>query len=211
MNGNKKISKVEVLRDSIFRMDPSDFVSYYIFEPIPFIFEGNLSNWVQWKNKLAPKLGVDPYEIVLTGSAATGYSLSPSKKLRQFSGDSDIDVGIVSEYHFEIAWRFLRNMRSRWNELKPTQRENIRRHRENFIFSGTIAADRVLPELPFGKAWQNALDEMGRQSPTTDREVKLRIYKDYDALRNYHIDGILKLRIALIDTKDEEIISVVED
>lgn len=41
---------------------------------------------------------------------------------------------------------------------------------------------------------------MGRTAPTVGRDVKLRIYKDYDALRQYQARNIESLRNELGDT-----------
>jgi len=55
--------------------------------------------------------------------------------------------------------------------------------------------------LPFGKTWQRALDFMSEIHPTVGREVKLRIYKDYDSLRSYQASNIERLRNELGDTE----------
>ena len=67
-------------------------------------------------------------------------------------------------------------------------------HQKSYVFSGTIATDIILPVLPFGAVWQAALDRMAKLPPTVGRDVKLRIYKDYDALRHYQAMGIERLR-----------------
>ena len=59
--------------------EPKDFVSHYIFEPVPFAFNSDLSLWIGWKTTLARLLEVDPQDIVLIGTAAIGYSLNPHK------------------------------------------------------------------------------------------------------------------------------------
>ena len=84
-------------------------------------------------------------------------------------------------------------------------------HRKNYVFSGTIASDSILALLPFGHEWQRALDEMSKSPPTVGRAVKLRIYKDYDALRHYQALGIEKLRNELVETISLESEIPVED
>jgi hypothetical protein len=79
------------------------------------------------------------------------------------------------------------------------------------VFSGTIASDSILALLPFGSIWQSALDQMSRIPPTIDKAVKLRIYKDYDALRHYQASGIERLRSELGDTDAVEAEIPVED
>jgi hypothetical protein len=77
-------------------------------------------------------------------------------------------------------------------------------HQRNYVFSGTIATDSILPLLPFGPRWQVGLDAMGAIEPTVGREVKLRIYKDYDSLRHYQARGIELLRNDLLIAEGAE-------
>ncbi len=188
---------VEALHSALLEKEPKDFVSHYIFEPVPFAFNSDLSSWIRWKTSLARLLEVDPQDIVLIGTAALGYSLNPNKNYKIFDDTSDIDCGVISQYHFEIAWRYLRQIRPSWLSLPSLSKRAIEMHRKNYVFSGTIASDSILALLPFGPKWQSALDEMSKSPPTVGRAVKLRIYKDYDALRHYQAFGIEKLRTAL--------------
>jgi hypothetical protein len=192
---------VASLHQALLEKEPKDFVSHYIFQPIPFVFSSDLAIWITWKTTLARLLDVDAQDIVLTGSAAIGYSLNPWKNFKAFDHASDIDCGVISQYHFDLAWRYLRQLRPSWLSLPGASKRAIVMHQNNYVFSGTIATDVILSLLPFGSAWQSALVEMGRTSPTIGRDVKLRIYKDYDALRHYQARNIESLRNALGDTR----------
>ncbi|MDH2314002.1 hypothetical protein [Methylobacterium brachiatum] len=185
------------LFDELVGKPPRDFVSHYLFEPIPFIFRGDLAAWINWKTILSSKLEVDPRNIVLTGSAAIGFSLSPMKGYRPFSGRSDVDCGIISEFHFDLAWRHLRQSAAVSSSISGDVRKAVNSHKVNHIFTGTIAANKILPILPFGQTWMAALTDMSQIEPTVGRDVKLRIYKDFDALRFYQSDNIGRLRDAL--------------
>lgn len=160
--------------------------------------------WVSWKTLLARGLDVDPHDIVLTGSAAIGFSLNPYKHFSAFSNESDIDCGVISPYHFDLAWRHLRQLRPSWLSLPSASRRAIERHRTNYVFTGTIATDSILPILPFGAIWQGALETMAGQIPTEGRDVKLRIYKDYDALRQYQAFNIGNLRAKILSDTEEQ-------
>src|SRR5690606_27022468 len=87
---------------------PDEFVENHLFDCIPALFEGDRNDYVSWKRELAKQLEVDAACVTLVGSAAIGISLNPSKNFREFNDDSDIDVAIVSHYHFTVAWRYLR-------------------------------------------------------------------------------------------------------
>ena len=192
------------LHDAIKQREPREFVSRFLFEPIPFAFSNDIDQWIAWKSNLAERLEVDPYDLVLTGSGAIGFSLNPAKNYRAFDDNSDIDVGVISAHHFEVAWRYLRQLRPSWLTLPKEARSAIESHRKNYVFSGTIATDSILALLPFGQVWQEALDGMASVTPTNGREVRLRIYKDFDALRAYQAYGIGRLRDDLLEKGDEE-------
>lgn len=196
---------VEKLHEQIAARDDRAFVSLYIFESIPQIFNGDLDNWVHWKSSLGEKIEVDPRDIVLTGSAAVGYSLNPSKKFKRFDYNSDIDLGIVSNHHFDLAWRYLRHRRVEWLTISRAIKDAIKDHKSNYVFSGTIAADRILPLLPFGIQWQKALDDMSKSAPTAGREIKLRIYKDFECLRYYQCNSVRSARELALATKKDPI------
>lgn len=195
---------VAALQAAILKRNPAEFVSHYIFEPIPFAFSSDMEAWVSWKTLLARGLEVDPHDIVLTGSAAIGFSLNPRKNFAAFSTASDIDCGVISPYHFDIAWRHLRQLRPSWLSLPNASRRAIEMHRKNYVFTGTIATDSILPILPFGAVWQSALATMAEQPPTEGRDVKLRIYKDYDALRQYQALNITNLQATLLSDTEEQ-------
>lgn len=195
------------LHSALVAKEPTDFVSHFIFEPVPYAFEGNLTTWIEWKTTLANAIEVDPRDIVLTGSAAIGFSLNPRKDFKAYDEKSDIDCGVVSQYHFELAWRYLRQLRPSWLSLPNVSKRAIETHRKNYVFSGTIATDSILAILPFGDVWQSALETMSTLPPTVGRDVKLRIYKDYDALRHYQANNIANLRGNILsEFPDESII-----
>ncbi len=66
-------------------------------------------------------------------------------------------------------------------------------HKRGLIFSGTVATDKLLGVMPFGKAWLAAVGIMATVDPTRDRSIKLRIYTDYEALRAYQTTSVTKL------------------
>jgi hypothetical protein len=196
------------LQSALLNHEPGDFVSHFLFEPIPFIFNGDLKLWIDWKSHLGSLIDIDPYDMVLTGSSAVGFSLNPNKNFKRFDENSDIDCGIVSNYYFDVAWRYLRNAQTNWLSLPGSTKKAIKDHRQHFVFMGTIATDRILGQLPFGRTWLHALEAMANVGPTEGRSVKLRIYKDYGALRHYQTHGLSRLREISLPTdaiEDHEI------
>jgi hypothetical protein len=100
---------------------------------------------------------------------------------------------VISSYHFEVAWRRLRNLGSDYFRLGPETRRSVDEHRRNYIYFGTIATDQILGHLPFGREWQSALSRMTAIAPTEGRRVTARLYRDFDSLRGYQVNNVRNL------------------
>lgn len=129
----------------------SALASELVLERIPAIFGDDWALFRQWRAVLSGKLGVDPCDIVITGSAAAGFSLNPDKNLSLFDADSDIDIAVISPFHFDTAWRVLRETRS--SQVSETDWGYVQEHKKYYIFEGCIALDRILHLMPFAAAW----------------------------------------------------------
>jgi hypothetical protein len=182
-------------------LNPSIFVSKWILERIPHVFGADQLRFNEWKRALADKIGVDPCAIALTGSASVGISLNPNKHFREFDERSDIDVAIISSYHFEVAWRYLRNMKSEYYRLGQGARRSVDDHKTKYVYFGTIATDQILEHLPYGKEWLVALSDMAKLNPTEGREIKARVYRDFESLRGYQVSNVRKLSNDVISTR----------
>ncbi|MEJ1089772.1 hypothetical protein WDU99_15760 [Microbacterium sp. Mu-80] len=184
------------LQDAMRSLDPAAFTSLHVLDRLPHVFETR-EQYIAWKSVLGRSIDVDPLCIVVVGSGAVGFSLSPreEKRFHAFHDESDIDVAVISPTHFDEAWRNLRAMRG---DAARELRDHWRHHRTSLIFDGTIATDAVLSHLSFGPKWMAALGRMARVNPTRDRDVKARIYRDFDSLREYQQRGVDRLRSELI-------------
>lgn len=63
-------------------------------------------------------------------------------------------------------------------------------HRNRLIYWGTIATDKILPILSFGKLWNEVINEMRSNPPINEREINFRIYKDNKSFRDYQINSV---------------------
>ncbi|MCA6381326.1 MAG: hypothetical protein IM574_12435 [Cytophagales bacterium] len=178
--------------------DISYIASKWIIEKVPFIFADNLKLYIQWKETLAAKIGVDSKAIVLTGSSSVGFSLNPDNNLSAFTETSDIDVAIISQHYFDISWHFLRNIGTNRYSYSRKEITAIDDHRNRLIYWGTIATDKIIQILPFGQKWITALNEMAKEEPTKDRIINIRIYKDFEALRAYHLNNLRLIKDKII-------------
>jgi hypothetical protein len=131
------------------------------------------------------------------GSASLGFSLSPDKSLRKFDSGSDIDVAVVSYRHFELAWDHLRKLGAQLLAMPLEAQRAVTSHKRGYVFAGAIATDSILPYLPFAARWLPAFAHMAGLAPTESRTIKARIYRDFDALREYQLTSVLAARAHL--------------
>lgn len=180
----------DALIDELKQVSASDFLETHIFDRVPRIFAENRSQYVAWKRQLAKCLEVDSACITVVGSAAVGVSLSPHKNFRAFDAHSDVDVAVISHYHFTQSWRYLRMNLTRRLSVDQRTRNAWDEHVSKYIYWGTIATDRLLGVLPFGRQWLDAKKTMAMLEPSVGRDVNLRIYVDYESLRAYQLNSI---------------------
>lgn len=183
------------IQEHLRNLMPDTFASKYIFESIPHLFAGSIDSYISWKSELGRQIDVDPRAIEIIGSARIGISLNPDKALKPFGARSDVDVAVVSFHHFELAWRHMRTMTTANRaSLTRRQREALRDHTERLIYWGTIATDRLLEILPFARVWVVALSHMAGLDPTADRDINVRIYRDFESLRAYQLRSVVRAR-----------------
>lgn len=173
---------------------PDDFVAARIIEALPHAFCDELDAFRIWRRRLAALLEVDPACLIVVGSGATGFSLNPGKNFQAFGPSSDIDVAVISPYHFENAWR---QMRREYVALNVKHYAAIRRHLTHYIFCGVIDTKGILGELRFGRKWIGAKTEMATIAPTDSHKLNYRIYREFEALRSYHVENVRTLQEAL--------------
>jgi hypothetical protein len=184
---------------------PELIASLWILDRIPFPFNGDANLYARWRMKLSSLVKVDSSEIVVTGSGAFGISLNPNKNYRFFDQESDIDVAVVSEHFFNVSWWHLRNLGSDIHGMPQAAKQSVRDHVQRYIYWGTIATDRILPYLPFGSQWIDALGAMAKMAPTEGRDIKARIFKDFDSLRAYQVNNLKHLRTQELEKGTENV------
>lgn len=174
---------------------PTDLLaSVWILDRIPHIFNGDIRAYAVWRHMLAKGLGVDASALLITGSASFGVSLNPNKNFRFFNEKSDIDVAVISDYHFTEGWRALRNIGPRLHSFPPAVKQSVQDHVQRYIYWGTIATDKLLHLFPYNKPWQTALENISKVHPTIGRDVKVRVYRDLDSLRAYQVNNLTQLK-----------------
>ena len=173
------------------------FLEEHVFDRVPHVFGGDRAAYVTWKRALGSAIDVDPACLTIGGSAAVGCSMNPVKNLKPFDAESDVDVAVISNYHFTLAWRYLRMNGTRRLKVDAKTRIAWDDHVKRYVYWGTIATDKLLGVLPFGLEWLRATSAMGVVDPTKGRTVNLRINVDYEALRAYQMISVKNARESL--------------
>jgi hypothetical protein len=190
-----------LLLDDLKKLKVESFAMRRLFDAIPLLFDDPRS-FSESKIKIAQMLKVDPCSVFIVGSSCTGISLNPNKGYRAFDDDSDIDIAIVSGYHFELGWRALRELGAgRYNLLEPAAQTSLTEHKENLLYWGAIATEKILSILPFGNEWIKAAFELEKAPPMQGREIKFRLYRDSYSLVSYHLNNIRNLQRNLLNNK----------
>ena len=99
----------EDIREDLLNCSVKEFYMKYLLRADNWYFEKILE--IDEKNIIH---AVDDFNnVVMVGSAKTGYSLSPKKFLKTFSDEgecrSDIDIAIVSPQLFDYFWKLFRD------------------------------------------------------------------------------------------------------
>jgi hypothetical protein len=186
--------------DLLTSADLARFFTHRVLDGVPFIFSGDRASYVEWRSELAEAIHVDAHGIVMVGSAAYGVSLGPGRNFAAFGSHSDVDVGVVSQHHFELAWRFFRNLGTAARLRLPKKVQiSFLEHAPRDVYFGVIATERFLPHLPFGPEWARTLAVMSARDPTKDRNVKVRLYRDVESLRAYQVRSLGLARRSLLE------------
>ncbi len=187
------------LIETLKRESVKGFLEEHVFDRVPHVFADNRSLFIEWKRALGAAIEVDPACLTVVGSAAVGCSLNPIKNFKAFDEASDVDVAVVSHYHFTVAWRYLRTNSVRRMQIDERTRIAWDEHVKRYIYWGTIATDKLLGVLPFGLQWLNSQTRMSSIDPTKGRVVNLRIYTDYESLRSYQVMSVKNVRDSLFE------------
>lgn len=203
--GTSNATALEIaVRQDLANLPPDLFTSKWVLERVPYLFDGNAESFREWRHTLCDQLKVDAACLLIIGSAAVGLSLSPHKNLKPFRATSDVDVAVVSTHYFDIVWRWLRSLGAERYAWPPDVQHSITEHRARLVYWGIVATDKLLAYTPLGSAWLPALAEVTKEGKAAGRDVKIRLYRDFEALRAYQVQGIRELNRKLANADDSD-------
>lgn len=190
---------IELIKHELVSSTTSFFITKWILEHTPYVFEGYEQEYISWRHEIAEKLRIDARDIIITGSASLGISLNPNKNFKCFDEKSDIDISIISHHYFDIAWHDLIHLSP--TGISPKMKAALEDHRKRLIYWGTIATDKILPLLSFGAEWDRTIKMCQLPEPLADHEINFRIYKDALSIRNYITLSVNERKHALMEGK----------
>lgn len=176
-------------------------------DDVPFIC-ADAAGWMEFRQGMAKGVdGLAVKDIRIVGSARFGFSMKPRNHLREFTGDSDIDVVVVNELLFDHVWvallvaaypRLAAN-REIGNWDVPGRAE---------LFAGwltptaihmdwRIIGKRGAQLFQFKQNWFNALKVAARHSTKPHNDVQGRLYRTWRHAELYHLYSIAQLRQSL--------------
>lgn len=120
----------ELFLELYFELDQEDadtLLRHVMLNNTPFAFKDKPLIFEKIKEYLSDALSLQYHEILLIGSAKTGYSFAPNSYGRAFSGRSDFDFTIISQSLFErlkddfVYWK--KKYQTEKSVLPRTERE----------------------------------------------------------------------------------------
>lgn len=208
--------KANIIKD-LKEKEPYDFYyDYLLGQDIWYFLKQDIPNASQhydrFKKHISKKLNIHFHNISIIGSAKTRFSLSPDGKFSEFRDildvntngndevkESDLDIVLVSDELFNEIWKSFR---------KISKNKIIRDYNKKTseIFRGFISikdTDEIY-ENDYIKQWISKISSLKADIQTIFHiyvDFNYRIYKNWEAVEDYHIDGIKKLKENIKDAK----------
>lgn len=149
------------------------------------------SSHFELKQRISSHFAIDvSSEVFVVGSGKLGFSISPSKRWRGFSDESDIDVAIVSHTLFTTVWHELDEYHRSGADW-PDRSRFVRA-----LARGWLRPDLTptSPLLATGNAWWEFFRELKADRFAGPRKIAAGLYHDLDFLTTYQAGAIAACR-----------------
>ncbi|MEJ5118301.1 hypothetical protein WH158_12855 [Gluconobacter cerinus] len=186
------------LKDEIRVCDPMQFCKDRLFGSENWLFEEYeeediFGTYDEFKSSISKISGVNKKDIKLAGSSRFGISMSPktNKFFRKFNDESDLDIVIVSSDLFNYLWN---NFRYAYYNGYPWIKD---RHSGDVfrIFLHLVGnSDYGTKYLRTISTNFNKMSAEVSKTTGISRDLKYRIYNQWDDAHLYHASGIKKLK-----------------
>lgn len=165
-----------------------DVLQRYFFYGKPFVFRDNEDEFIELKNDIAKNFNVDSADIYMVGSAKFGFSLNPTKKYRDWTEDSDIDIAIIDSKLFDKYWHSL--YCGSMDLTDRTEEEDQKYHIFlEYFFRGWLRPD-YLPKIE-KKSWFDFFQSLHSKYKY---HVAAGIYREKEFFKYYHSKNLIRIR-----------------
>lgn len=195
---------LEEIKEDIVNVDVKQFYMKHIVRSENWYFENILDVPSQslvkavddFKIIVSDALGVSYNSVMMVGSGKTGYSLSPSKKLKEFTieptaeNKSDIDIAIISTTIFDRFWKCFREAYDVTNKRNYT-------HISRGIYRGYINDSNINKIDKCRIQWQDISNEATRRLKQTmyfKHDISYRLYRSWEDFEEYNLESLHELK-----------------
>lgn len=188
---------VNTIKTDVINLSSKNFIIKYLLKSDNWYFNEylgldsvkSIQMMEELKGILNSKIGIAYHNVLMVGSGKTGCSLSPDKNFKTFNENSDIDIAIISSKKFNDMWAKIR---------EASMNEHIAyNHIASAVFRGFIN-EKHFSSIDFARQyWNSQIEDMNRciqEEIGIYHPVNYRIYRSWEDLETYHINGINILR-----------------
>lgn len=201
------------------------FAESEIMTGLPFIFSST-DDHNHFQTYIAEALDMPgaSADVLIVGSARTGFSLDPDNYFVPFRETSDIDVAVINKRMFDDAWDTMLAWDYRTMKNRSSPEVDWLRKRHANVFSGwhdppywhlrdqggmqLSFPDMLKPLRAFSFLWFRTFRSLGRyrHHPEIPRhKVSARLYRSRKHLAMYHAYGLRVLRNKLLSGNENAV------
>lgn len=192
----------------------------HIVNKQPYVFLENPDLEHELAQIVKEYFNVDYKDIFIVGSAQLGYSLSPKKKYRSFSRNSDIDLAIVDNKLFielkQELYDFTNGLNRDWIEtiFHPNPKKFIcsddleKQEKQRFIYENQLLYYKYLSKGWFRADFKPNEFEICRNGKKYNdfqkiiykkfsRKIGVAIYENWFFFINYHVKNLENLKLRM--------------
>ncbi len=178
--------------------DYRPLVDAYILRGTPYVFKESPVRYDTLRHELSRYLDVRETNLVLVGSARTGFSLSPDNFGRPFRDDSDLDMAVVSARLFDSVWLDLLHLTPRRRAALTDQVEKyVQEHRTYRIFYGRAEPHRLVGAATLTGKWFKAFRSVGRIPELSRHQIHGMLFRTWEHAKLYYIYGLRQVTAQL--------------
>ena len=177
--------------------DHAKIVEDLLIAGIPFAFRESPADYDLLRTRLGNALNLSANDMTVVGSGRIGFSLDPEKYGTPFLPESDLDVVVVSDELFDIAWLDLLRLGRKYFSLQQGVKSWIDTHKTNNIYFGFIIPDRLPGAVAISPAWFRIFKGLALNPSLAGRDVNGRLYRTWDHVHVHQLYSLRKIRQGL--------------